>query len=115
MSWDEDPRVKAIVRYVQWRRSRENITTSRGRKFEPSGEMFGEFRVLLDGQLLTTPEFDSAWLELRRDAHSASVVVTEGVLSEVRKDVAALLKTVPDPELESISEDVERAMASAGG
>jgi len=87
MKWFEDERIRTIVDYVQWRRVSDRIAVVRGRKPELSGEMFGEFRILLEVQLLTTPEFGDSWLELRESDETPNASIVAGVLQEAAKDL----------------------------
>jgi len=87
MKWFEDERIRGIVDYVRWRRERDGVRIAPGRKFEMSGEMFGEFRNLLEVQLLTTPEFADAWLELKKHDDRPDDAIIAGVLREIALDL----------------------------
>lgn len=100
--WVEDEAVQLIVQYVQWCRGRYQIVPIRGRKPELSCEMFGDFRQLLDRQLLTTPEFEDGWLELRLDDEHTDPRITEGVLIEITNEIGRSLEMQADPILRSL-------------
>lgn len=71
---------ETIKRYVLDQRRRQGLTTVDTKvKPEPSGEMFGEFALLLDIQLLTTAVGHGGWLELDH------VPTLKGVYQEVMK------------------------------
>lgn len=71
-------RLSHITDYVLLQRERQNIRrVDSSRKSEPSGEMFNEFAVLLDVQLLTTAFGHGAWLDL------ADPEIRDGVYEEV--------------------------------
>src|SRR5438270_144801 len=114
MSWYDDERVRVIVNYVRWRRNRDEIAVSPGPKSELSGEMFGEFRMLLDAQLLTTPEFDASWRELSSDGQTVEATIVEGVLREISRDLTSLVLRFPtDQSLFGIKRDVDCLIESA--
>ena len=69
---------EAIKRYVLAERKRLGITRlTPERKSEMSGEGFGEFTLLLERQLLTTPEGMGAWSDLQDED------ILDGVYQEV--------------------------------
>ena len=109
--WSDDPRLLAILAYVRWRRHFQNLRASPERKFELSCEMFGEFRMLLDAQLLTTTEFYGGWLELRDDDQTIYVPIAVGVLLEIQKDLRVLLRELTqDESLRSVAAQVDDAL-----
>lgn len=60
-----DSKYAAILQYVERERVRLNIGRLTSEyKPEPSGESFNEFDLLLDVQLMTTPEGVGAWRQL---------------------------------------------------
>ena len=88
--WYEHEAVQFIRQYVHWRRKREGILPVPGRKPELSCEAFGEFWTLLNVQLLTTPEFGDAWLELRSDDIRADSAIVGGLLGQIVRELAAM-------------------------
>lgn len=79
-----DSQIRRIKVFAEWYRDRFCVEVTSGTKPELSGEMFGEFRVLLYGQLITTPFGEGAWRELF-DGQSPHPAVVEGVLVEVEQ------------------------------
>lgn len=80
--WTNDPRIDMIVQFVEWFRLRQGTVPTPGLKPEPSCFMFGEFNNLLYCQLVTTPEFQDGWMELRN-----SPKVVNGVLLQIANDI----------------------------
>lgn len=69
---------EAVTQYVLAERKRRGITRLTPEvKSEMSGEGFGEFALLLERQLLTTPEGMGAWSELQHED------ILDGVYQEV--------------------------------
>jgi len=95
MAWNGDERVQLIRDYVALRRQQLGIRVAIGYKLEFSCEAFGEFRNLLDVQLLSTPEFQDGWLELRESETRPYDPTVVGVLEEVRKAVERQLEREP--------------------
>jgi hypothetical protein len=109
--WFRDSRVELIVRYVRWAREAFGINTSRGRKMELSCEMFGEFRNLLNIQLLTTPEFEDAWRELQLGG-AVDTRIVNGLLRQIRQEInSAKDRLTRDAELNLIADAVAKAMS----
>ncbi len=110
--WLMDPAILLISRYAAWRRRKDGIWAVSGRKPELSCIMFGEFRNLLDAQLLTTPEFQDGWLELRNWDGTADKAIAKGVLLEIRKDILREAERgAADKELLAIAADLGRLLA----
>ena len=103
MKWYDDERVQLIGEYVALRRKQLGINATLGHKAEFSGEMFGEFRNLLDRQLLLTPQFLDGWLELRQSDTEPDSAIVDGVLSEMKKDVERQLEVEPTSEWLSLA------------
>ncbi len=81
-NWTSSPEIAMILEFVHWFRLRQETVVTRGIKPEPSCIMFGEFNNLIYCQLITTPEFDDGWLELRN-----SPQVVSGVLLQIANDI----------------------------
>jgi hypothetical protein len=103
MAWYGDERVQLIRDYVALRRQQLGIQAELGYKLEFSCEAFGEFRNLLDVQLLSTPEFLDGWLELRESETRPYDPIVDGVLEEVRKNVERQLEREPTQEWLSLA------------
>ena len=81
---DSAEKYSVVKDYVLAERSRLGIQKLDPRhKAEPSGEAFNEFDLLLDVQLVTTPEGRGGWHEL------ADADVLEGVYRRVVMRIAA--------------------------
>ena len=86
--WQDNEYVQFILRYVKWRRKRDRVPVTSGRKPELSCELFGEFKNLLEMQLLRTPEFESGWLELKANNSQVDMDIIDGLLAEIKIDLS---------------------------
>lgn len=113
MRRNHEDEMKLLVQYVHWRRLTDGLVTSPGRKPEFSGEMCGEFRTLLESQVLTTTEHGGEWRELGVTARFEDEGVVLGLLREAFRDLDR--RRVLDSEGKLLRGRVEGSLQLAGG